>query len=326
MKKADGVNSNPSQDKVRVHTGWIGEGTRRFYREAASTENYTLRDFIHGYIYGRWPYLYIGIGTGEHPLAIAYSKISNLARRLIPWSNQDERKTGSVADNYHGKVIPLEEARRLVSVNEELRVPDLEQVIPYPRARALILKNPDHIVALDCPCRSARSEPCLPLDVCLIIGEPFAGFVRQHHPERSRWISSNEAEKILLEEHERGHAHHAFFKDAMLDRFYAICNCCSCCCGAMQATRNGSPMLASSGYVSRISQDDCIGCGDCESSCPFDAIHLEDGFASILREKCMGCGVCVDICSEEALELELAPDRGIPFEIERLMTMAVDAG
>jgi ferredoxin len=321
------MGSDSDQDKhSRLHAGWIGEGTRRFFREASSTENYSLFDFIHGYVYGRWPYLYIGIGTGEHPLAIAYSRLINLVRQIFPWTRQDERKTGSVADSYHGKVIPLEEARRLVSVNEELRIPDLEQVIPYPRARALILQNPDHIVALECPCRSARSEPCLPLDVCLIIGEPFAGFVRQHHPERSRWISSSEAQTILLEEHERGHAHHAFFKDAMLNRFYAICNCCSCCCGAMQATRNGSPMLASSGYVSAIADADCIGCGDCESACPFDAILLEDGIACILREKCMGCGVCVDVCSQEALQLELAPDKGIPFEIERLMTMAVDTG
>ena len=35
----------------------------------------------------------------------------------------------------------------------------------------------------------------------------------------------------------------------MLGRFYAICNCCKCCCGAMQAHLNGVPMLASSGYV-----------------------------------------------------------------------------
>jgi hypothetical protein len=26
-----------------------------------------------------------------------------------------------------------------------------------------------------------------------------------------------------------------YYKDAMLGRFYAICNCCACCCGAMQA-------------------------------------------------------------------------------------------
>jgi hypothetical protein len=26
-----------------------------------------------------------------------------------------------------------------------------------------------------------------------------------------------------------------YYKDAMLGRFYATCNCCSYCCGAMQA-------------------------------------------------------------------------------------------
>ena len=69
---------------------------------------------------------------------------------------------------------------------------------------------------------------------------------------------SEEAVAILQAEQERGHVHHAFFKDAMLQRFYAICNYCSCCCGAMQAQRNGTPMLASSGYVSRVDEDACI--------------------------------------------------------------------
>ena len=36
-----------------------------------------------------------------------------------------------------------------------------------------------------------------------------------------------------------------YYKDAMLGRFYAICNCCSCCCGAMQAHQHGTPMPAS---------------------------------------------------------------------------------
>ncbi|HEU68467.1 MAG TPA: hypothetical protein ENN53_04535 [Candidatus Acetothermia bacterium] len=30
---------------------------------------------------------------------------------------------------------------------------------------------------LECPCRAARESPCLPLDVCLVIGEPFASCV-----------------------------------------------------------------------------------------------------------------------------------------------------
>jgi hypothetical protein len=53
------------------------------------------------------------------------------------------------------------------------------------------------------------------LDVCLIIGEPFASFVAEHHPRRARWTTADEAVQILHAEDERGHAHPAFFKDAI---------------------------------------------------------------------------------------------------------------
>jgi hypothetical protein len=54
-----------------------------------------------------------------------------------------------------------------------------------------------------------------------------------------------------------------YHKDAMLNRFYAICNCCACCYGAMQARQHGTPMLASSGYVAIVDADLCAGCGLC---------------------------------------------------------------
>ena len=320
------MSANRSERKHnRLRLGLIGDGTRAFIQEGRRTENYNLLDLIHGYLYGRWPYLYIGIGIGEHPISSAVRRVSELIQRVLPWKRNSDRKPGSVAESYHGKVVPLNVARQLVSVNQDIRIPDLEQVIPYSKARSLILNNPSHIIALDCPCRSSRSNPCLPLDVCLIIGEPFAGFVHEHHPDKSRWLSASEAEAILFEEHQRGHAHHAFFKDAMLNRFYAICNCCSCCCGAMQAMRNGSPMLASSGFVSVVDFDDCIGCGDCVELCPFEAIELMDETACIAHDKCMGCGLCVDKCSMAALRLELAPDRGVPFEIGALMQVAAES-
>jgi len=47
---------------------------------------------------------------------------------------------------------------------------------------------------------------------CLVIGEPFASFVIEHHPQRARWITQEEAVQILKEEDERGHAHHAFLR------------------------------------------------------------------------------------------------------------------
>jgi ferredoxin len=302
----------------------IQPSTLSFIREGRRTSGYTLFDQLHGYVYGRWPYLYIGIGTGEHPLAKTVIPFIAWLGRMWPFrrGNGSEDHTGSTfADTYHGKVLPLEAARQLVMVNEEIRLTNLEQVIPYGRARDIILKNPDHIIALECPCRSARQSPCLPLDVCLIVGEPFTTFVAEHHPKRSRWITPEEAVEILQAEDERGHVHHAFFKDAMLGRFYAICNCCACCCGAMQAHRNGTPMLASSGYVAQVNADLCLACGTCTEACQFGAMSLGDFCSVIDATTCMGCGVCVSACPEGALSLQRDASRGVPLEICQLMTM-----
>ena len=300
----------------------VRPSTRAFAREARRTPGYSLFDWLHGYVYGRWPYLYIGIGTGEHPLARIFGPLARQLGRLFSPRPLDSADCVTFADTYHGKVVPLEAAKQLVTVEEEISLTNLEQVIPYALARDIVLQNPDHIVVLECPCRAARPNPCQPLDVCLVVGEPFASFVAEHHPRRSRWITPEEAVEILCAEDERGHVHHAFFKDAMLGRFYAICNCCACCCGAMQAWRRGTPMLASSGYVSRAAADLCVGCGICADFCQFGALSVSDGIVAVDTTVCMGCGVCVSKCPEGALSLVRDPTRGEPLEIRSLIASA----
>lgn len=302
----------------------IRPSTRAFWEEGRRTSGYSLFDFLHGYVYGRWPYLYIGIATGEHWIA---RRLAPLVRRvgdlLTRQAQRHAAPAGSpgFAHTYHGKVVPPAAARQLIMVQQEVNLPALEHIIPYAMARDIVLKNPDHIAVLDCPCRASRPNPCLPLDVCLIVGEPFASFVVEHHPRRARFISRQEAEDILEAEHARGHVHHAFFKDAMLGRFYAICNCCSCCCGAMQAARAGVPMLASSGYVARQrAEEECAGCGECAAVCPFQAIEMRDGRAWVMEERCMGCGVCVGRCPSHILRLEREPAKGEPLEILSLLS------
>ena len=313
------------------HSSWPRPSTRAFFREGRHTPGYSFLDWLHGYVYGRWTYLYIGVGTGEHRLARFLAPLGEKLLRLLMRRPAGDGPTAlspesgdsmAFADTYHGKVVPLEAATHLVMVQEEVNLTNLEQIIPYTRARDIVLRNPDHIVALECPCRSVRPNPCLPLDVCLIVGEPFASFVAEHHPRRSRWLSQGEAVEILRAEHERGHVHHAFFKDAMLGRFYAICNCCACCCGAMQAWRNGVPMLAASGYRSQVDADLCIGCGDCSNLCQFGALSADDGAAVVDAALCMGCGMCVSHCTQGALSLVRDPAKGEPLEIRELLASA----
>jgi ferredoxin len=302
------------------------DSTRKFWQEARKVANYSLFDALHGYIYTRWPYLYISIGSGEHPstrvlfplinfFGRAFNPISRLLKSIFP-PNQEIR----FADTYHGKVVPLSSARKLVQVQQDIRLENLEHVIPYQKARDLILLEPTHIGVIECPCRSARQHPCHPLDVCIIIGEPFVGMMLDHHPNRSRRITQAEALQILDEEDQRGHVHHAFFKDAMLGRFYAICNCCSCCCAAIESQRKGTQMLASSGYLAQVDEAACMGCGVCEDRCLFHAITLDQGVSRVDASACMGCGACVSGCTQQAIHLVLHPANGIPLELDQLLS------
>jgi len=306
-----------------VFNPFIRKSTREFYQEGKRRENYSFYDFLHGYLYLKWPYLYIGVALGEHRLSKILQPLFLFLTSIFKPSQDDgQEERLAWANSYHGKVVPVDEAKRLVSVRQDIEIKDLEQVIPYTRAKDIILKNPEKIVALDCPCRVSRPDPCTPLDVCLIVGDPFASFVLDHLTEKAHMITSEEAMTILQEEHDRGHVQHAFFKDAMLNRFYAICNCCSCCCGAFQAHRNGTPMLMTSGYTAIVDETLCEGCRNCLDYCQFDAIKMIDDQALVIEAECYGCGVCVGQCHTQAISLNLDPEKGIPLEIHKIMELA----
>lgn len=308
----------------------LKRSTLAFFREAQRLPRFSWFDKLHAYLYLRWPYFYIGVATGEHPLASRLEKLTQWFERRAASAKTHQRHNGdgsgiSFADTYHGKVVPLEAATRLVTVNRDVELRNLERVVPYALARDIVLNNPDHLALLECPCRASRPSPCFPLDVCLIVGEPFASFVLEHHPSRSRRITAAEAVEVLRAEDERGHVHHAFFKDAMLGRFYAICNCCDCCCGAMQAHRHGTPMLASSGYVTAVDPARCAGCGECTEFCQFHALAVSNGANHVDPQRCMGCGICLSKCPHGALSLMRAPEKGEPLDIATLMREAAAA-
>ncbi len=47
----------------------------------------------------------------------------------------------------------------------------------------------------------------------------------------------------------------------------------------------------------------CIGLGDCMRTCPFGAIEIINGVASINRDVCMGCGACANGCPRSLILL-----------------------
>jgi ferredoxin len=213
-----------------------------------------------------------------------------------------------------------EQAQAIITAKKEIPLQDLEQIIPYPVARNLVLKGPPDVAAYECSCRHARAKPCQPTQVCMVIGQPFVDFILEHNPRSSRRLSQAEALELLRAEHQRGHLHCAWFKDVMMNRFYAICNCCKCCCGGVEAmTRYGIPMMASSGYVADVDRDLCNQCGACVDACPFGALSMN--ISEVVRswERCMGCGVCLEQCPAAAMTLIRDEKKGIPLDVRVLI-------
>lgn len=275
--------------------------TRRWLDEMGGWRYLFSRRFWHAYIYGRWSNQYIGWSI-RHYFPFVHPRPGNPM-----W-----------APDYHGKVLPTALAESLISVKQPVCRENLEQIIPFPTARDLVLSGPPDIAVYDCPCRSARENPCQPTDVCMIVGQPFVDFIVEHNPGSARRLSTEEAIQLLRDEHDRGHIHAAYFKDVMFERFYAICNCCSCCCGGIDAMRRGVPMVIPSGFVAEVDEALCHGCGTCETRCPFDAIAV-NGHAAVDWERCMGCGVCIDHCPEEALALVRDARKGEPLDVQALL-------
>ncbi|MDR2755637.1 MAG: 4Fe-4S binding protein [Planctomycetaceae bacterium] len=55
-----------------------------------------------------------------------------------------------------------------------------------------------------------------------------------------------------------------------------------------------------------VDKTQCIGCGECVSNCPLDAIALKDdqeGKAFVDPDTCGECGECINACPLEAISL-----------------------
>jgi len=158
-----------------------------------------------------------------------------------------------------------------------------------------------------------------------MVGDPGADFIANLNP-KFRHISQEEAVKILEESHARGDVHCAYFKREIANRFFAICNCCSCCCmgvkmwnligGIPGAKASGDLVfMVPSGYVAEVDEDVCAGCGTCAELNNFNCITMDDDDHPVINhDNCMGCGGCEGVCPEGAISLRLDPSKGDPLD------------
>jgi ferredoxin len=182
-------------------------------------------------------------------------------------------------------------------------------ILDYERA-SHIIDEATHIGLGTCYCRHKMlhaGHPCeidAPLDVCLTFGNVARSLAE--HGAHAKLIDKKEAMDVL----ERSYAANLVqIGENVREDPAFICNCCGCCCEALQAARKFSPMqpVATTNYIPKISKE-CIGCGKCEKVCPILAISMQNNkegkvVAHVDKEICLGCGVCVRSCPKNAIEL-----------------------
>ena len=204
-----------------------------------------------------------------------------------------------------------------VFVNEPVLMTEkTNHILDYERATHII-EDADFIGVGTCFCRHKNFHlgiPCklnAPMETCLTFGNVARSLAE--HGGYTRPIDKSEALEIL----EMSYGYNLVqMGENVRERPAFMCNCCGCCCEALNAVRRFAPMqpIATTNYLPKINPDECVSCGKCEKVCPILAISMQEREASVDKKKpvidesiCLGCGVCARNCPKKAITLQRRP-------------------
>ena len=189
------------------------------------------------------------------------------------------------------RVLPIPEAA----------IEPVSIVLPYENA-VDILKRAKSISIRDCECRVTYRNCDKPLRTCLGLNEFSQELVDRGVAEE---ISFQEAKDVLSIANESGLVHQALYSDWVRGEVFDICSCCPCCCTYLRTLlRHGvKHRVAKSGFVAKVNEEKCIGCGNCVNRCVFQARIIGNGKVKVVEENCYGCGLCTTSCPTGAAVL-----------------------
>jgi len=213
---------------------------------------------------------------------------------------------------------------KVIEINQEVVKPE-DMILPSKVVEHFINKANYRWLMNFCICREGNGCEKYPKDLgCLFMGEA----VLNINPEIGKLVSKEEALKHVEACREAGLIHTIGKNklDAVWlgvgpeEKLLTVCNCCECCCITQYIAKLGAKVRKVAHKMPGVvvkSNDNCKGCGLCESVCIFNAIDLIDKKAQI-NEECRGCGRCVDICPQNAIDLTIEDDQFIQKSIERI--------
>lgn len=224
-----------------------------------------------------------------------------------------------------------------ILVNEEEIPPDsITRVLNYERASEVV-KAASRIGVGTCHCRQKMQhlgKACsAATEICMTFNGVADSLIRHG---RAREVDKAECLDLLQQAREQKLVQ---FAENVRGGVSFICNCCGCCCEALQATRRFCSLqpVQSTNFIAHLKRELCSGCGECIDACPVVAkalISAKDPQHPWKRRsiqdtgRCLGCGVCVPVCKSAALSLVPRAERVVtPVDsAHRVVLMAIERG
>lgn len=222
-------------------------------------------------------------------------------------------------------------------INEQaLSVENSLQVLDYERA-SYTIQTAKNIGVSTCYCRHKKHHTggaCdAPLDICMTFSETAESLSKYGY---ARKIDKVEGMELLAQAQEHNLVQ---FGENAQNNVSFICNCCGCCCEALQAARKFSFLnpVHTSNFLPSINEGTCNGCMKCVDVCPVEAMSIVSAndekkpkrkIARLDEDRCLGCGVCVNACKSSAILLKSLEKRVLTpvNSAHKIVSMAIERG
>jgi Fe-S-cluster-containing hydrogenase component 2 len=286
--------------------------------ETSGEPEYVLPPPMAGFI--EFSLMRLGNDRNQKRLAELYYQYMNVEEDFV-------KKLFTVGDTKLGRAF----------VNEQVIAgDDTLQVLDYERASEVI-NSAEHMAISTCYCRHKMmhaAKACdAPLDICMTFNSSAYSLVKHGS---ARAVDKSEMFSLL----EKAYEHNLVqFGENQQNRVNFICNCCGCCCEAMQAQKRFAFLnsISTTNFIPAVVEEKCTGCGKCVEVCPVESLSLVSAGdpvnkkkkkAKLIERHCLGCGICVRSCSREALKLVERKVKVItPVDsVHKAVMMAIERG
>jgi NAD-dependent dihydropyrimidine dehydrogenase PreA subunit len=291
-------------------------------RAADLLERAYRRHFVHREVDGKKVgYIFDHVASAHKTVRYIPARFYDRLEELSMYGDWDaipaevrEEISGWWLREYAAKIAPVvENIKKDPDAYQQIKQKDF---LLLEEALAQVAAAECHAV-VNCDCRSSTQGCSRMVESCIRLDDG-----ARYTLERGlgRAVSREECQQIVLATDREG-LMHIGTRQWQGHGLFGFCNCCTCCCFPLRASRllGSDRVYPRVHFRARRRVEDCTHCGLCAKRCPYGAFHRDGTTVQVKGKarravgfdpaKCYGCGLCMTGCPEGCIDM--APLEGL---------------